>query len=175
MKDETFQLEAENILEVLRAVAECVPVSKGADVRLLPPLAGGTAPEAREEKALTAAVAIDGAWRGTVMVEYSPRIASQIAAAMFGDNRVSSEDVKDAIGEVAQIVSGNLKAFVAHRTGAECRLSLPVVDMLGKTGLFQGCRHRAEFVWAGEPVTIRICPGTLPVNDARRRLAPEVS
>ena len=108
------------------------------------------------------------------MVEYSPKIASKIASAMFGLSFVSEEDVKDAIGEVAQIVSGNLKAFVAHKTGTPCQLSLPVVEMAERPNVSRGCRHRAEFTWAGEPITVRICPALWPANDARRQLNPGV-
>ena len=168
MNENVFQLEAENILEVLKAVAECVPGASGEEVSM-----SAVQPEASAE-ALTAAVAINGGWKGTVMVEYSPRIASRIASAMFGLSYVSEDDVKDAIGEVAQIVSGNLKAFVAHKTGAECQLSLPVVELTERATSMLGCRHRAEFTWAGEPIAVRICPVVWPQNDSRRQLKPEV-
>jgi chemotaxis protein CheX len=63
---------------------------------------------------LLALVRISGAWEGAVQLECSPDHARAAAAAMFaGDAGTASDDeARDALGELANIVSGNLKSLL---------------------------------------------------------------
>jgi len=72
-----------------------------------------------------ATVHITGGWRGTVTVECSLALARKIAASMFRMTEAQVADVEtfDALGEIANVISGNVKAA----TGLPCELTLPTV------------------------------------------------
>ena len=73
-----------------------------------------------------AAVQITGAWDGAVIIECRETAAEVFAAALLGlDDGESADDdeVRDVMGELANMAGGNLKAAV----GGESQLSLPTV------------------------------------------------
>lgn len=74
---------------------------------------------------VTGCVDIVGSWHGTVTVECDVVLARRAAAAMFGiePDEVADEDLDDAVGELANVAGGNLKALVVGAGG----LSLPRV------------------------------------------------
>jgi chemotaxis protein CheX len=74
---------------------------------------------------ITATVLISGAFEGGVTLELSASVARNLAAMMFGmeDDEVTAAETSDAVGELANMVGGNLKALVPQ----PARLSLPSV------------------------------------------------
>lgn len=70
-------------------------------------------------------VQFSGAWEGAVTIECSADFARQAAATMFGVDlgAASVSDTQDAIGELANMTGGNVKALLPE----PCRLSLPTV------------------------------------------------
>ncbi len=74
---------------------------------------------------MSACVRISGAWEGAVTIECSADFARTAAATMFGVEPplVSVADSWDAIGELANMTGGNVKALLPE----PCRLSLPSV------------------------------------------------
>lgn len=74
---------------------------------------------------VSACVSIAGAWTGSVVVTCSLRLARVVAAAMLmaAEEDLVDEDVTDAMGEIANMVGGSVKAHVAEPSV----LSLPVV------------------------------------------------
>lgn len=74
---------------------------------------------------LTACVLISGGWEGAVAVDCTEVLARRVTESMLGlgPGEASPEDVRDAIGEVANVAGGNVKALL----GTECALSLPTV------------------------------------------------
>lgn len=74
---------------------------------------------------ITACVLITGAFEGGVTLQLPSSSGSVLAALMFGIDAeaVSSEETADAVGELANMIGGNLKALVAQ----PARLSLPSV------------------------------------------------
>ncbi len=88
------------------------------------PVADGPA-EMDGTRRLTACVQISGDWEGAVVVDCTEVLARRVTGSMFGlePDGASPEDVLDAIGEVANVAGGNVKALL----GAECALSLPTV------------------------------------------------
>jgi chemotaxis protein CheX len=78
---------------------------------------------------VTSFVHIDGAWNGVVMVQCPLVLAEALAAAMFGAPReggvdkIETADLRDALGEIANIVGGNVKALLP----SPCHLSLAAV------------------------------------------------
>lgn len=75
--------------------------------------------------ALAARVRISGLWEVTLILRCRREAAARWAATMFnrGTSETSPEDVRDALGELANMVAGNVKGILA----GESRLSLPVV------------------------------------------------
>jgi chemotaxis protein CheX len=77
------------------------------------------------EHTMTAVVQITGSWQGATMVRCTSEMAHHIGAAMFGiePGSASSEEVQDALGEVANMIAGNFKSLLPPG----CQLSLPAV------------------------------------------------
>ncbi|HMK98335.1 MAG TPA: chemotaxis protein CheX [Acidimicrobiales bacterium] len=103
-----------------------------------------------------AEVHISGEWNGTVRLSCSQVAARHATAAMFsmGDDEVTPADVADAIGELVNVVGGNIKGLVE----APSALSLPAVREggspapLGQLELAQEVR----FSWMAEPVVVGV-------------------
>lgn len=70
-------------------------------------------------------VQITGAWRGTVTVAAPPGVVRALAAASAGQSgeRVREGEPFDALGELASMIAGNLKAVLPP----PCYLSRPAV------------------------------------------------
>ncbi|HYY80829.1 MAG TPA: chemotaxis protein CheX [Actinomycetes bacterium] len=90
----------------------------GFEVRRRDPAEGGW-----EGPMLVGSVDISGAWEGTVTVDCPTELAEQTARAMFGGELSGSGDVRDAVGEVANIAGGNIKGLLPTPS----HLSLPAV------------------------------------------------
>jgi len=65
---------------------------------------------------MTAMVGITGAWVGLASIHCSEPFAKRISAAMMGIEQdiLSSEDVRDALGEVANMIAGDVKAKISE-------------------------------------------------------------
>ncbi|MBC8069835.1 MAG: chemotaxis protein CheX [Deltaproteobacteria bacterium] len=70
-------------------------------------------------------VGIAGQWDGAVIVACSPATATELASIMFDvpASEVSTENLEDTLGELANMVGGNVKALLPP----PCLLSLPTV------------------------------------------------
>ncbi|GIE90359.1 chemotaxis protein CheX [Actinoplanes regularis] len=100
-------------------------------------------------------VSITGAWNGHV-VYASSRAAAQRAAAAFlamEIDEVSEEDISDTLGELANIVGGNVKAMLPPGS----QLSLPQVVLAPESTARYPSAERISGIygtWEGEPVSI---------------------
>jgi chemotaxis protein CheX len=115
---------------------------------LLPALKDGTGD-------IAAAVSVTGAWQGHVVIECSTAASKLAAAALLGvpADEVTEADVADALGELANIIGGNVKALLPDPSA----LSLPyVVNVAGARwpSVVEVCR--LDGVWRDEPVTISV-------------------
>jgi chemotaxis protein CheX len=104
---------------------------------------------------LAAAITVSGAWRGHVVVECSAAAARNVAAALLGVELtgVTVADVTDALGELANVIGGNVKALLPP----VCALSLPyVVPAAGShwPAVTEICRLDGR--WLGEPMVITV-------------------
>lgn len=74
---------------------------------------------------MSGTVQITGCWDGAVMVEVTETLARHLAATMFGleDAELGDEEVRDALGEMANMIGGNVKGMLV----GDARLSLPTV------------------------------------------------
>jgi chemotaxis protein CheX len=100
-------------------------------------------------------VSITGSWSGHV-VYASSMVAAQRAAAAFlamETGEVGQDDLSDVLGELANIVGGNVKAMLPPG----CFLSLPQVVLApeGTTKYPNAVRITGVYgLWEGEPVNV---------------------
>jgi chemotaxis protein CheX len=88
---------------------------------------------------LTASISLTGAWKGAVLLECGLQEAFLFASRMIGIDQPAelNDDVRDALGEIANMVGGNLKSILPG--GVE--LSLPSV--------ISGAAYRVSICHAG--------------------------
>jgi chemotaxis protein CheX len=114
-------------------------------------------PAAPSDTSLTGSVFISGEWNGLVSLTCSSRAATQAAALMFAapPDEVSPSDVLDAVGELVNIVGGNIKGMLPPPSG----LSLPSVT---DGTVHVDTRAGADLIvdvhlsWMGEPVHVAV-------------------
>jgi len=109
---------------------------------------------------LIGAVEIGGAFDGAVTIECSAAFARKAAAVMFSiaEAEVDSAEMADTLGELANMIAGNLKALV----GGGCQLSLPTVALgappkLAMEGLC--VKSALPFRSEGHPVRVQLLAG----------------
>ena len=79
-----------------------------------------------------ASIKINGDWDAEFRVIASDELACKIAQVMFGmdrDEKISQDEVFDAMGEVVNVVGGNAKGII----DSECQLSLPCVGLFDQS------------------------------------------
>ena len=102
-----------------------------------------------------ASVSITGSWTGHIVYASSTTAARRAAAAFLAvePEDVSQDDVSDVLGELANIVGGNVKAMLPP--GA--LLSLPQVVLAPESATSYPNAERISGlygVWDGEPVSV---------------------
>lgn len=117
MSETSHSIERDSVIEVTRAVCECLLGDLAEPCAERRPLDGADE--------LVASVTITGAWSGDVSVRLSPSLATRLAREILEVDPTSPDDggVRDVVGEVANMIGGNLKALLPE----PCRLSLPRV------------------------------------------------
>jgi chemotaxis protein CheX len=109
------------------------------------------------ERNVTSFVYISGAWNGAVSLDCGRSFATLAASIMFGlqNERPSAADIQDALGELANMVGGNIKGLCSGK----CRLSLPVVVEGASGGIwFPGTRliTKVPFVSGRYSITVSL-------------------
>jgi chemotaxis protein CheX len=103
---------------------------------------------------IMAAVSITGSWHGHVVFACTQKAARQAAAGFLAmdTSEVADEDVTDVLGELANIVGGNVKSMLP----AGCFVSLPHVVSDPTASHWPGVVQIANLTgeWGGESVTI---------------------
>jgi CheY-specific phosphatase CheX len=88
------------------------------------PLEDADAAPLGPESIVTSCVQIDGAWQGAVVLQCPLTLARTLTAAMFqADAAPELDEVHDALGELANMLGGNVKALLPGPS----RISLPAV------------------------------------------------
>ena len=74
---------------------------------------------------ITAAIFIANAWKGAVVIECSRQLAFEVTARLMSVERPTTvnDDVRDSMGELANMIGGNFKSVLPAGTG----LSMPSV------------------------------------------------
>jgi chemotaxis protein CheX len=115
---------------------------------------------------VTASVSVTGAWRGHVLVSCSEPAAKNVAAALLGIEyeEVAEEDVADALGELANIIGGNVKSLLPE----PCALSLPHVHVEGAAGRYPSVTEvcHLDGSWMAESVTVTVLESTTDLAGA---------
>ncbi|MFT5523731.1 MAG: chemotaxis protein CheX [Pirellulaceae bacterium] len=114
--------------------------------------------EIEDEDSLHSCVRIGGDWNAEVRVIAPRSLARRISRSMFclEDDDISEADVNDALGEVVNIIGGNVKGMINH----DCSLSPPYMS----TGvdLVDGNALSITFDCNGSPLTVVVnetpCP-----------------
>ncbi len=111
-----LDVSSEDIATIVRAVFEATFELYAEDSD------GSESPPASISSSL---VSIAGQWDGAVIVDCSPGVAAVLAGIMFGlpPGEVERDHIEDTLGELANMIGGNLKAMLAPT----CTLSLPTV------------------------------------------------
>lgn len=109
-----------------------------------------------EGQQLVASVSISGDWTGHLMIVTGTECAQLIAGNMFQMEpaEISTAEVADALGEIANMVGGSVKGMV----GVAATLSLPQV-VLDASALVNPDAHKLVSVlaqWNGRPVEISL-------------------
>ncbi|HEY3736433.1 MAG TPA: chemotaxis protein CheX [Jatrophihabitans sp.] len=111
------------------------------------------------DSAFIATVAIGGEWNGHVLIGTNSVAARRIAAQMFAmeDDEVSDAEIGDALGEMANIVGGNVKALMPEPSV----LSLPQVALETRAIYMPGAvqKTQVDLRWEGAPVHISVWEG----------------
>jgi chemotaxis protein CheX len=99
----------------------------------------------------SAAVTVTGAWEGMVSVELPAGTAEEVCRRMLGVEETHDEDVADAVGELVNMIGGNVKSLMPGPSV----LSLPVVAagrVARSSDTTEVCRIDAW--WAGAPLQV---------------------
>jgi chemotaxis protein CheX len=83
----------------------------------------GDGSQAVGESVVTGCVHIDGAFHGAVTLQCSDGLARRLAGELYQTEAPSPEDVLDTVGELTNMLAGNIKALLAEPS----RISLPAV------------------------------------------------
>jgi chemotaxis protein CheX len=121
-------------------------------------------------------VSITGSWHGHIVLTCSAETARHAAAAllMMEVAEVAGSDVVDAMGELANIIGGNLKSTLP----ALCSISLPhVVSGADAVVAWPSAECVCEFVasWLDQPISISVWQSQTEAHlDAHAAAAVEI-
>ncbi len=105
---------------------------------------------------------ITGEWNGTVCVACSRAAARRVTSVMFEipASDLSETDIADAVGELVNVVGGNIKSLLPGPTV----LSLPTVVDSSELSLPDHLELATEvrFSWMAEPVLVSVWTALSP-------------
>lgn len=110
-----------------------------------------------DEPSLDGIINITGDWQATVALQVPKLLAMRIAAVMFhlGETAPSLEDMQDAVGELTNMLGGNIKGLFS----GQCHLSLPAVVEGRSYTVRVPSSHvvsRVEFLCEGHPAAVSL-------------------
>ncbi|MDP9392201.1 MAG: chemotaxis protein CheX [Actinomycetota bacterium] len=133
----------------VQGIAEEAWIALVGDDEFLVPLPGGPL-----DDALSSWVEIVGPWNGAVVLTTGRSTAEQLARCLLAEHAppvLDDEDVEDALGELANVVGGNIKAVLPGPSV----LGLPEVGTAPSSGLPADI-CRVDLLWRGESLTITV-------------------
>ncbi|HET6563351.1 MAG TPA: chemotaxis protein CheX [Marmoricola sp.] len=120
-----------------------------------------------EPEVMRAAVEIRGEWHGTVTLEMSSAAARTAARTMLTCDELDHEDVLDALGELVNMIGGNVKSLLPSGS----TLGLPMVSSTPvrpsvPAGSTEHCR--LDLSWAGTTIVVRVWSHATEKEDTPR-------
>ncbi len=112
------------------------------------------APAPLPADACHARVEIVGPWTGAVVLSCGRDTAAELTVALLGEHAppvLDDEDVDDALGELANVVGGNVKAVLPGPSV----LGLPEVGGTPPAGR-EADTVRVAVLWRGSPLTVSV-------------------
>ncbi len=111
-------------------------------------------PAGPADDAVSGWVDVAGPWNGSVVLTTGRSTAEDLTTALLGDEapeQLDDEDVADALGELANVVGGNVKAALPGPS----KLGLPQAGTAPAVGdPADVCR--IDVLWRGRPLTISV-------------------
>jgi chemotaxis protein CheX len=104
------------------------------------------------QDAISSWVSVDGPWTGTVVITTARTTAEELSRCLLKEHAppvIDDEDVEDALGELANVVGGNVKAVLPGPSA----LGLPEVGSAPAAGP-DTCR--VDLLWRGQSLTISV-------------------
>jgi chemotaxis protein CheX len=119
------------------------------DDEFLVPMPGGA-----PDDALSSWVAIAGPWTGTVVLTVGRSTAEELSRCLLAEHAppvLDDEDIEDGLGELANVVGGNVKAVLPGPSV----LGLPEVGSAPAAGR-PADTCRVDLLWRGQSLTITV-------------------
>jgi chemotaxis protein CheX len=133
--------------ETVQSIAQEAWSALVGDDEFLVPLPGGP-----PDDAVSSWVEIVGPWTGAVVLTCSRATAEELSRCLLKEHAppvIDDEDVEDALGELANVVGGNVKAVLPGPSA----LGLPEVGSAPAAGS-DTCR--VDLLWRGQSLTISV-------------------
>jgi chemotaxis protein CheX len=121
-------------------------------------VATGAPSKLENEEFLTASVSIIGDWEGLTVLHCSVPLAKIAASTMLGSEDPQPDEIRDALGELANMTGGNIKPLLPGK----CELSLPsIIDGKGHHIHIPGSQlmNHLYFECGGEPLEVLVFRG----------------
>jgi chemotaxis protein CheX len=131
----------------LQGIAEEAWLALVGDDELLVPLPGGL-----PDNAISSWVEVIGPWTGAVVLTTGRSTAEQLARCLLKEHAppvLDDEDIEDALGELANVVGGNVKGVLPGPSA----LGLPEIGVAPEAGE-PADTCRVDLLWRGLSLTI---------------------
>jgi hypothetical protein len=156
--------------ETVQSIAQEAWSALVGDDEFLVPLPGGV-----PDDAVSSWVDVAGPWNGTVVLTCGRSTAEQLSRELLKEHAppvIDDEDIEDALGELANVVGGNVKAVLPGPSV----LGLPEVGSAPEVGS-PADTCRLELLWRGQSLTITVqgsagAVPTMPENDPQKNEVP---
>lgn len=153
--------------ETVQSIAQEAWSALVGDDEFLVPLPGGL-----PDDALSSWVEIVGPWTGTVVLTTGRTTAEELARCLLAEHAppvLDEEDVTDGMGELANVVGGNIKAVLPGPSV----LGLPEVGAAPTAGSpVDTCR--TDLLWRGQALTITVQGSAGVLTDQNNQQKNEV-
>jgi hypothetical protein len=135
--------------ETVQSIAQEAWSALIGDDEFLVPLPGGL-----PEDAISSWVNVVGPWNGVVVLTCGRSTAEQLSRELLKEHAppvIDDEDIEDALGELANVVGGNVKAVLPGPSV----LGLPEVGVAPEAGR-PADTCRVDLLWRGQSLTISV-------------------
>ena len=112
------------------------------------------------ENAVSSWVSVRGPWNGTVVITTGRSTAEQLSRELLKEHAPpvrDEEDIEDGLGELANVVGGNVKAVLPGPSA----LGLPVV---GDAPVAGSDSFRVDLQWRGQSLSISVQGTAAPLD-----------